>query len=70
MTYYSINRTKKISDKKRDGTTTVLPYRTSGLFRHRDVDQEVCFPEAPDQVTGACVSHREDMITDQSKKNG
>ena len=47
--------------------TTALSYRKSGLFRHMCVDQTVCFQEARDPGTGACVSHCKEVITGQSK---
>jgi hypothetical protein len=49
---------------------SVLPYRKSGLSHHRDEGQQVYFPEARDPATGACVIHREEMMTGQYKNFG
>jgi len=45
---------------------TALPHRKSGLFRHMYADQTVCFQEARDPGTGACVSRCKGTITGQS----
>jgi len=42
--------------------TAALPYRKSGLFHHTYADQTVCFREARDPGTGACVSCKEMMM--------
>jgi hypothetical protein len=50
------------------GMTIALPYRKSGLFHHTYADQTVCFREARDPGTGACVTDcKEIMITGQYK---
>ena len=57
----------KISNKERNGKTTGLAYRKSGLSRQRDVDQGACSPEVRDPAKEACVGRREQMRTGQPK---